>query len=91
MYSIISKIEVNQEGVLTYTPIGYTINTSIIENINADYETTLGQWIEDNKTELISGDKNISEYFIGVTHKYSARTTSTSNEGLIEITNLNQL
>jgi hypothetical protein len=90
MYCIITKIQII-EGVLTHTPFGYTVDTAIIESINADYGTTIGQWIEDNKTQLISGDKIISEYFIGITHKYSAKTTATWNQGLIEITNLNQL
>lgn len=88
IYTIINKTEIIQ-GVLIYTPFGYTNDNSIIDTINSDYDLTLGQWIEDNKTALNNATITLSDYEGG--SRYVARTTATNIEGLTEITNLNQL
>lgn len=86
MYTIISKIEYS--GGVIYTPIGYTTDSTFINTINTDYQSSLGNWIETNKAALESGAVNTSEFFVDTPIVHSAMTTSSSVEGLTEITEL---
>lgn len=88
IFTIIDKTEITQ-GVLIYTPIGYTIDTSIIDTINSEYDLTLGQWIDDNKTALINGTMTLFDYAGGSV--YITKKTTNNVKGLTKITNLNQL
>jgi hypothetical protein len=90
MYTIINKIEMIN-SVMTYTAVGYTTNTNDIDTINSNYDSTLGSWIESNKTELENGVKLISDFFNTTPKVHVARTTVSLTGDLIEITNINDL
>ena len=91
-YHIISKVQFI-DNTVKYIPIGYTLNTDNCDIINYNYDTTLGSWVEINKTELENGSKMISEFFINTPYVYDARYSTTSIEGmgLSEITDVNEL
>ena len=88
-YCIISKVHI-VDGVVVYTPVGYTINHSDCDIINNNYDSTLGVWVDNNKVELENGTKNISEFFDTTPYVHDARhqTTSIDGMGLHEITNI---
>lgn len=93
MYCIVNKITC-VDNKLVYTPVGYIDNNvSLCNQINLDYDNTLGNWIETNKTDLENSQKSISEYFVSDPIIHVAKTETTNIEGLelIEITDLNQL
>ena len=48
---------------IVYTPIGYTTDQSIIDNINTRYENIFHSWIDENKTDLQHGSMLVSEFF----------------------------
>ncbi len=89
-YCIVEKIE-NSRGELKYTPIGYTTDMNICDEINSNYNSTLGAWINDNMEGLESKAINASYYFDTNPPVYTATVESTSTDGLEEITNINQL
>ena len=45
MITIISKIELEGTDNLKYTDVGYTTDTSVINEINEAYDSTLGKFI----------------------------------------------
>lgn len=91
MYTIINKIELEGDNSLKYTDFGYTTDETIINQINKDYDTTLGSWVETNKEELENGTKFISEFFDTTSLVYVARTGVNYEVSLPEITDINQL
>jgi hypothetical protein len=91
MYTIINKIELEEDNNLKYTDFGYTTDETIINQINKDYDTTLGYWVETNKEELENGTKFISEFFDTTSLVYVARTGVNYSVSLPEITDINQL
>ena len=85
-YYIINRIE-NENGVLKYTPIGYSLDYEFVKSINTTYDYSLGAWIELNVAFLESGVKTMSDYFVGgVVKAHIARTISNNDAGLAEIT-----
>lgn len=93
MITIISKIELNGTNNLKYTDIGYTEDINIINQINEDYDSSLGKFIGENRTKLELGEVSISTFFADVESVNEARTQVEDSEslGLIEVTNIDQL
>jgi hypothetical protein len=81
MITIISKIELEGTDNLKYTDIGYTTDINVANEINEDYDSTLGKFLGENRTKLTLGEVSISTFFAGV---------DSVNE-VSEITNINQL
>ena len=52
MITIISKIELEGSDNLKYTEVGYTTDQSIVNQINEDYDATLGKFLGENRTQL---------------------------------------
>ena len=93
MITIISKIELEGTDNLKYTDVGYTTDTSVINEINEAYDSTLGKFIGENRTKLSLGLVSISEFFATTEYVNEAATQTDSIEGLslTQITNINQL
>lgn len=91
MYCIVNRVEYI-DGSVVYTPIGHIINNEDLCNqINSDYDSTLGAWVETNKSDLESGSLNISIFFDSTPIVYIARTISNNDHGLPEITQISDL
>tara|TARA_R100001480_G_scaffold4023_1_gene10154 strand:- start:742 stop:1020 length:279 start_codon:yes stop_codon:yes gene_type:complete len=90
---IISKIELEGLDNLKYTDIGYTTDINVANQINEDYDSTLGKFLGENRTKLTLGEVSISTFFVDVDSVNEARTEVDTVEGLgiSEITNVNQL
>tara|TARA_Y100000385_G_C12522776_1_gene396139 strand:+ start:108 stop:386 length:279 start_codon:yes stop_codon:yes gene_type:complete len=90
---IISKIELEGTDSLKYTDIGYTTDINVANEINEDYDSTLGKFLGENRTKLTLGEVSISTFFSGVDSVNEARTEVETVDGLnlSEITNINQL
>lgn len=90
---IISKIELEGTDSLKYTDIGYTTDINVANEINEDYDSTLGKFLGENRTKLTLGEVSISTFFSGVDYVNEARTEVETVDGLgiSEITNVNQL
>ena len=90
MATIIDKIEYINGGVV-YTPVGYSVDEVLCDTINSDYDSTLGNWVETNKTDLESGVKSISEFFDSIPVVHIAKTGTNYDVSLPEITDINEL
>mgnify|MGYP003108457386 FL=1 len=90
---IISKIELEGTDNLKYTDVGYTQDENVANEINEDYDSTLGAFLGANRTKLTLGEVSISEFFVSTDYVNEARTVVDTVEGLgiSEITNINQL
>ena len=73
-YYIISKIELGSGDTLQYTDIGETIDVNIANEINEQYDSTLGKFLGENRTKLELGIVNISTFFESTTSVNEART-----------------
>lgn len=93
MVTIISKIELEGTDNLKYTDVGYTDDQAIINQINEDYDATLGKFLGENRTKLEIGAVSVSTFFQSKSYVNEARAEEedVSDLGLIEITDLNQL
>ena len=93
MITIISKIELEGTDNLKYTDVGHTEDVNIINQINEDYDSSLGKFIGENKTKIELGIVSISTFFADFPFVHEARTQvdDTEDLGLIEVTNINQL
>lgn len=93
MITIISKIELEGTNNLKYTDVGYTTDSTIITQINEDYDSTLGMFLGENRTKLEIGEVTIDAFFASTPYVNEARAEveDISNLGLIEVTNINQL
>lgn len=93
MITIISKIELDESDNLKYTDVGYTEDISVINQINEDYDMTLGKFIGENRTKLELNLVSVSSFFSETPYVNEARTQSESIEGLnlTEVTNISQL
>lgn len=90
-YCIVNKIEYIG-GSVVYTPIKYIDNNEALCNqINNDYDTTLGAWIETNKTDLENSVVSISSYFDSTPIVYIARTISNNIDGLTQLNDISEL
>lgn len=92
-YYVISKIELEGEENLKYTDVGYAENIDIVNEINEDYDSTLGAFIGENRTKLQLGEIKISSFFDTTLYVNEARTEVSSVEGLnlSKIVNINEL
>ena len=52
MITIISKIELEGTDNLKYSDVGYTTDVSVINEINEQYDFTLGAFLGENRTKL---------------------------------------
>tara|TARA_R110001592_G_scaffold208297_1_gene459333 strand:- start:121 stop:402 length:282 start_codon:yes stop_codon:yes gene_type:complete len=93
MITIISKIELEGVDNLKYSDVGYTTNTSVINEINEQYDATLGAFLGQNRTKLEIGEVSISSFFNGVSYVNEARAQVEDVEGLelLEVNNINEL
>ena len=93
MITIISKIELEGTDNLKYTDVGHTEDVNIINQINEDYDASLGKFLGENKTKIELGIISISTFFSDFSFVNEARTqvTEVENLGLIEVTDINQL
>ena len=90
MTTIISKIEYINGGVV-YTPVGYSVDEVLCDTINADYDSSLGNWVETNKADLENNLKSISEFFDSTPFVHIAKTGTNYDVSLPEITDINEL
>jgi len=92
-YYIISKIELDETDSLKYTDFGYTEDINITNEINEQYDSTLGKFLGENRTRLELGEISISTFFENIDSVNEARTEVEIVEDLniVHITNLNQL
>ena len=74
MHTLIDKIELI-DNVMTYIEVAQTEEESLIEEINLEYDTTLGNWIETNIIGLEEGTTVLSEFFNVTPLVHVARTT----------------
>lgn len=89
-YCILNEIKL-VNGNVNFTPLGYLINMEDCALINSNYESTYGNWIDNNRSDLQSGAINISVFFDTTPAVYEAHqiTTSVDGMGLNEITDIN--
>lgn len=90
MATIISKIEYIN-GSVVYTPVGYSVDEVLCDTINADYDSSLGNWVETNKADLESNVKSISEFFASTPFVHIAKTVTNYDVSLPQITDINEL
>lgn len=93
MVTIINKIELEEDNNLLYTEIGYVIDQDIIDDINIQYDETLGMFLARNLTNLEKGNVDINSFFNDIPFVYEARTliNDIGDLNLIEIKNLKDL
>mgnify|MGYP003636019600 FL=1 len=93
MYTIISKIELEGTDNLNYSDYGTTTDQDIINQINEDYDSTLGEFLGANRTKLEIGQVSVSTFFETTPFVYEARTEvdNVDELGLFKITTVNQL
>tara|TARA_B100000900_G_C20592076_1_gene721981 strand:- start:2860 stop:3138 length:279 start_codon:yes stop_codon:yes gene_type:complete len=90
---VISKIELEGTDNLQYTDIGYTEDDNLANQINEDYDATLGKFLAENRTKLAIGEASVSTFFATTDSVNEARTEVDNVEGLDIplITNVNEL
>lgn len=90
---IISKIELEGSDNLIYSDYGTTTDENIVNQINENYDSTLGAFLGENRTKLQLGIVSVSTFFETTSFVYEARTEVDNVEGLnvLNITDLNQL
>ena len=78
---------------LKYTDVGYTEDINITNEINEQYDITLGVFLGENRTRLELGEVSISTFFNDIDSVNEARTEVENVEELniVHITNVNQL
>ena len=93
MYYIISKIELEGTDNLKYSDYGTTTDESIVNQINEDYDATLGKFLGENRTKLNIGQVSVSTFFETTSFVYEARTVvdNVDDLGLNAISNFNEL
>ena len=79
---IISKIELEGTDNLSYTDVGYTEDENIANEINENYDITLGAFLAENRTKLNIGEASVSAFFSSVEYVNEARTIVDTVEGL---------
>ena len=93
MKTIISKIELEGTDGLKYTDVGHTEDVNIINEINKSYDSTLGKFLGENKTNIELGSVGVGEFFSEYEYVHEARTQTEDVEdlGLIKVTDISQL
>ena len=93
MVIIITKIELEGTDNLKHTDVGYTTDNSIMNQINNDYDVSLGAFLATNRNKIELGEVSVSTFFSSTSFTYEARfeIEDITDLGLIEITDINQL
>lgn len=93
MYFVISKIELEGTDNLKYSDYGTTTDQDIVNQINEDFDSTLGEFLGANRTKLELGEVSVSTFFETTQFVYEARTEveNIDEMGLLSITNINEL
>ena len=92
MITIIEKIELGDNGEVVTTEVGYTENVFLINEININYEESMGEFIGRNRTNLQNEVVSISAFFETTPVVHIASTvTDAERPDLVEITNINEL
>ena len=93
MYFIISKIELEGTDNLKYSDYATTTDQDVVNQINEDYDSTLGEFLGANRTKLELGQISVSTFFETTPFVYEARTEVDNIDelGLLAITNINEL
>ena len=79
---IISKIELEGTDNLKYTDVGYTEDATVANEINEEYDTTLGKFLGENRTKLGLGEVSVGAFFATTNSVNEARTEVDTVEGL---------
>tara|TARA_R110000772_G_scaffold245121_1_gene358526 strand:- start:126 stop:407 length:282 start_codon:yes stop_codon:yes gene_type:complete len=90
---IISKIELDANGEMCYVDFGYITDQALINQINQDYDHSLGVYIADNRTNLELGALGVALFFTTTPVVFEARieVSTIDGLGLTEITSSSQL
>ncbi len=93
MYFVISKIELEGTDNLKYSDYATTTDQDVVNQINEDYDSTLGEFLGANRTKLELGQISVSTFFETTPFVYEARTEVDNIDelGLLAITNINEL
>jgi hypothetical protein len=93
MTTIITKIELEGTDNLQYSDVGYTTNQDLINQINEDYDATLGKFLGENRTKLELGLVSLSTFFATTQYVNEARATveDIGVTHLVEINDINQI
>lgn len=81
-YHIIDKLtwDNNTQEMIT-EEVGYTTKVEDYNYLQNNYNTTLGSFIENNKTELENGIKSLYEFFQNTPIVYTCFTTTDNIDG----------
>lgn len=92
-YTIITRKQSDNNGGIKSLNIGYTTDTTLITQINDNYDSTLGLFITENIEGLQNGTTNIGDFFSGTSRVHEARHIIDSFGDMVlpEITDINQL
>ena len=92
MITIIEKIELGDNGEVVTAEVGYTQNVFLINEININYDESMGEFVGKNRTNLENEVVSISTFFETTPFVHIAATiTDAERLDLIEITNINEL
>lgn len=92
MITIIEKIELGDNGEVVTTEVGYTENVFLINEININYDESMGEFVGRNRTNLENKVVSISTFFETTPFVHMACiSTDVERPDLGEITNINQL
>tara|TARA_R110001592_G_scaffold324800_1_gene604521 strand:- start:900 stop:1172 length:273 start_codon:yes stop_codon:yes gene_type:complete len=90
MITVIEKIE-EEGGFFKFTPVGFTQDQDLINEINQEYDSTLGKFLGENRTKLEIGLITISVFFDVTPSVNEARTQQENTDGLKELKSINEL
>ena len=92
MITIIEKVELGNNGEIIDTEVGYTENVSLVNEININYDESMGEFIGRNRTNLDNEVVFMSTFFETTPVVYMACTiTDAERPDLKEIFNIDQL
>ena len=93
MMTIVEKIELGENSQLKSTLVGYTENVHLINEINEQYDVSLGSFLATNRTKLENEVVFINTFFNDLAYVHEARTSTNNIDelNLTEITDINQL
>ena len=93
VYYIISKLELADDETIKYTDVGQTQDVNVANEINIQYDSTLGKFIGEFATKLELGIVNISTFFETTDSVNEARTIvdNVDNLNLKQINNVSEL
>ena len=83
-YYIISKIELEGTDSLKYTDVGYTEDINIANEINEQYDATLGKFLGENRTKLELEEVSISTFF-NESQKFDERCSPSKFHAVLEV------